>query len=133
MDGVTVRTVVNFVTVPPGKELDQEQVMALADQPLSAGMGEVVADAAAEAARQQAQDAARGAVRGLTRGLLGRRRQQEEEPQEEAQPELVQAILMRTTSTVEDLKVGPLGEEIFQAPSDYTQIDPPWTGMGGGV
>lgn len=127
MDGLAVKTVTSFVTVPPGMTLDKEQVLAMTNQPLSAGVGEAVADAAAE----EAKETARGAVRNLTRGVLGRRRQQEEEPKEEAQPEQAQFILMRVTSLVEDIKTGPLPDELFQPPADYQEKDPPWKGIDG--
>ena len=129
MDGLAVKTVTSFVTVPPGKEFDSDNVLAMTDQPLSAGVGEAVADAAAEGA----QEAARGAVRNLTRGILGRRGRQEEEPEEEAQPELVQVILMRTVSTVEDITTGPLPDELFLPTLGYQEKDPPWKGTGGGT
>jgi hypothetical protein len=127
MDGLAVKTVTSFVTVPPGMTLDKEQVLAMADQPLSEGVGEAVADAAAE----EAKEAASGAVRNLTRGILGRRRQQEEEPKEEAQPEPAQFILMRVTSLVEEIITGPLPDELFHPPADYQEKDPPWKGTDG--
>ena len=129
MDGLAVKTVTSFVTVPPGKEFDSDNVLAMTDQPLSAGVGEAVADAAAEGA----QEAARGAVRNLTRGILGRRGRQEEEPEEEAQPEPVQVILMRTVSTVGDITTGPLPDELFLPTLGYQETDPPWKGTGGGT
>jgi len=132
MDGVAVKTVVNFVMIPPEQELDREQVLAMASEPLSAGMGEVVADAAADAAKEEAADAARGALRGLSRGLLGRGRDEPEEKEEEAAPAPVQSILMRMTSSVEEIRTDPLSDDLFQPPAGYTEIAPPWQGMGGG-
>jgi len=129
MDGLAVKTVTSFVTVPPGKDFDSDNVLAMADQPLSEGVGEVVADAAAE----EAKEAARGAVRNLTRGILGRRGRQEEEPEEEAQPDPVQTILMRTTSTVEDITTGPLSDDLFKPRPNYREKDPPWKGTDGGT
>jgi hypothetical protein len=120
-----VKTVVNFVMVPPEQSLDREQVLAMADQPLSAGMGEVMADAA----KEEAADAARGALRGLSRGLLGRGDDEKEE--EETAPALVQSILMRMTSSVEEIQTDPLSDDLFQPPAGYTEIAPPWQGMGG--
>ena len=124
MEGMAVKTVTSFVSVAAGKEFDADQVLAMVDQPLSTGMGEV----AAGAAKEGAKEAARGAVRGLTRGLFGRKK---EEPKEEAPPEPAQTIIMRTTSLVQDIRTGPLPDDLFQPPADYQETDPPWKGAGG--
>lgn len=122
---MAVKTVTSFVTVPAGKDFDAEQVLAMAEEPLSTSMGEAAKGAAAEGAKE----AARGAVRGLTRGLFGRKK---EEPEEEAPPEPVQTIIMRTTSLVQDIRTGSLPDDLFRPPADYQETDPPWRGTGGG-
>ncbi|MCJ7629272.1 MAG: hypothetical protein MUO50_12910, partial [Longimicrobiales bacterium] len=130
MDGLAVKTVISFVVVPPEQELNKDEVLAMSDQPISEGVGGVLAGAASDAAKKEAADQARGAVRNLTRGLLGRRGNQEEEaPAAVEVPR--QAILMRMTSTVQDIKTGPLPAELFQPAPDYVQKDPPWKKAGG--
>lgn len=130
MDGLAVKTVTSFVVVPPEQELNKDEVLAMSDQPISEGVGGVLAGAASDAAKKEAADQARGAVRNLTRGLLGRRGNQEEEaPAAVEVPR--QAILMRMTSTVQDIKTGPLPAELFQPAPDYVQKDPPWKKAGG--
>ena len=130
MDGLAVRTVMLLRHGPTRDDTRPGPVLAMADQPLSEGVGTVVADAAAEAAKKEAAESARGAVRGLTRGLLGRRGQEEEEPKEEVVPAPVQFILMRVTSQVEDVKTGPLPEELFAPPARLPGRRPALEGKG---
>jgi hypothetical protein len=122
MDGMAVKTVTSFVTVPTGADFDPEQVMAMADQPLPVGEG------AAGVAAEGAREAARGALRGISRGILGRR---QEEPEEESQA--VQTILMRMTTAVENVQTGSISEDTFRPPATYVETDPPWKKTGQGT
>jgi hypothetical protein len=122
MEGMPVKTVASFVTVPYGMDLDWEAVLAATDQPLSEGMGGAMGEGAAEAAR--------GAMRNLTRGLLGRRGQQEEEPETEAEA-MTQVITMRTVTTIDDVRLGDIPPETFQPREGYEESPPRWMGAGG--
>lgn len=125
MGGTAVKTVSYFVMVAPGAEFDPDPVLAVADQPLSEGMGSAVAGAATEGAK----GALRGALSRRTGGLLGRRNQ---EPEPEAAGP-TQAIVMRVTSTVEDVSTGSLSEDLFKPPVGYTEQQPDWIKGGGEI
>jgi len=114
MDGIAVKTVSSFVMVPHGMEFDREAVLAGLDQPLASGGENLLGQAAAAGARD--------AMKSLG-GMLGRRRQQQPEPEEEATPR-VQTIIMRMTSTIEDVRTDALSDEIFRPPANYREIDP---------
>ena len=121
LEGMAVKTVSSFVMVPAGMELDRDAVLAAIDQPLGSGMGDLMGQAAGRGARD--------AVGRIAGGILGRRRQQQEEPQAEA---ATQTIMMRITSTVEDVQTGPVSDDLRRPPSDYEEKAPEWMGIGGG-
>ncbi len=125
LDGMQVKSVSSFVTVPAGMSLDRDAVLAATDQPLSESVGSAVSNAAAE----EAEKAARGAVRGLTRGLFGRGNK--EEPKEESEPVPAQFILMRITSYLDEFSTGLLPETLFITPDGYTEEVPEW--LRGGI
>ncbi|MFC1661275.1 hypothetical protein ACFL3S_07485 [Gemmatimonadota bacterium] len=119
LEGMPVKTVTSFVTVPVGMELDREAVLAATDEPLGEGMGAAVGEGAAEAAR--------GAMRNLTRGILGRRRQQEEEPEPETEAgPVAQVITMRTFTTIDDVRLGHIPPETFLPREGYVEQVPEW-------
>ncbi len=124
LDGMQVKSVSSFVTVPAGMPLDRDAVLAATDQTLSESVGSAVGNAAAK----EAEEAARGAVRGLTRGLLGRGKK--EEPKEEPAP--AQFILMRITSLLDGFSTDPLSDDLFTNPPEYTEEVPEWL-RGGGI
>ena len=112
LEGLALKTVSTFVTVPAGMEFDAEAILAGMDEPLASGEG---MDAGAAAA---------AAMKSLG-GMFGRRGQEEED---EEGPQ-VQSIMMRTISTIEDIRTSGIADDLFQIPEGYTKIDP---GMGGG-
>jgi len=115
IEGMPVKTVSAFVTVPNGMEFDVDAALASMDEPLSSGEGGM--DMAA---------AAQDAMRNLG-GMFGRRGQKEEE--EESGPE-VQTVTMRVTSTIEDIRTSGIGDELFQIPEGYRKVDPGIGGIG---
>jgi len=118
MDGIAVRTVTSFVMVPQGMEFDREAVIAGLDQPLSAGGGNLAAQAAGAAAAGAAREAL-----GRMSGMFGRRNRQQ--PQEEAEsPTATQTIIMRMSSAIEDVRTDTLSDDLFQPPADYRKIEP---------
>lgn len=117
MEGVPVRTVTQMVTVPAGMEFDADAVLAAEGQPLEAGEMPSGMDAAMEALGRRMG------------GVLGRRNQEREEPEAPTGP-TAQTITMRSVSTVEEIKTGPLPDDLFHPPADYTERQPEW--MRGG-
>lgn len=124
MDGVPVETIVLFVNVPFGAELDVEAVLAAADKPLSDGPG--MGGIAAEGARAAARDAMKNIS-----GLLGRKNKEQEEPGEEAGP-ATQTITMKSVSTIEGVTVGPVSQTLFKPTEGYVEKVPEWLRRGGG-
>jgi len=111
MEGLALKTVSAFVTVPEGMEFDRDAVLASLDEPLDTGGG---------------MDAAGGAAAAMKSlgGMFGRRGGEEEE---EAGPQ-VQTVTMRTISTIEDIRTSGIADDLFTIPEGYTKIDP---GIGG--
>lgn len=120
MEGMPVRTVTSFVTVPAGMEFDLEAVLAVADQPLEAGE--------AMSPTELAMEAARGAMGRRLGGLMGRNRE-EEEPEAPTGP-TSQTITMRSVTHIEEVRTETLSDDLFLPPPDYTEREPDW--MRGG-
>lgn len=128
LDGLPVETVTSFVMVPYGQDFQPEPVLASLDRPLSeVTMGGLMADAAKEGAK----DAAKDAVSSLTGGLFGRKKKEEEPPEEPQEPEPTQSIVMRVTTTIEDVRTGAIADDLFQPPVEYEEATP--EGLGGGI
>jgi hypothetical protein len=117
VEGVAVRTVTQFVSVPAGMEFDPDAVLTAEDQPLPTSEMPSVADAAKEAAG--------GALGRRLGGLLGRRNQEREEPETPTGP-TTQSITMRSISTIQEINTGSLPDDLFQPPPDYTERQPDW-------
>lgn len=107
LEGIGMKTIVSFVSVPFELELDVQTVLAQSDQELASGMGSLAAESAASAAR--------GAL-----GRLGSRfgRGRKEEPEE---PEPAQSIFMRTTTEIGEVDNGALDDSVFAPPEGYTE------------
>ena len=88
------------------------------DEPLEAGEGMSMQDAAMQAAR--------GAMGRRLGGLMGRNRQAEE-PEEPTGP-TAQSITMRTITLVEDIRTSALSDDLFTPPDGYTERRPDWMG-----
>lgn len=116
LEGMPVKTVSSFVTVPAGAELDLDAVLAGEGEPLEVEEGMSMQDLAREAAR--------GAMGRRLGGLLGQNREAEE-ADVPAGP-AVQTITMRTTTLIQDLETRALSEELFQPPAGYAERRPDW-------
>ncbi len=108
LEGIPVRTVTSFVTVPAGAALDVDEILAQSDKPLVSA-GDVAAAGAREAARQ------------AIGGILGRGRREEARPAEPAPP-TAPTVTMRVTQWVEGVRVGPIPEDRFQVPAGYREV-----------
>lgn len=115
MEGVPVRTVTHLVSVPAGMEFDAEAVLAAADEPLE--VDEMPSN----------PEAARGSMGRALGDLLGRQREGQRDPQGLARP-AVQAITMRSTLTIQEIRTDDLPDDLFRPPPNYTERRPPWMG-----
>ncbi|MGW8265680.1 MAG: hypothetical protein ACWGSQ_04880 [Longimicrobiales bacterium] len=117
LKGVPVRTVLHLVSVPAGMEFDAEAVLAAADEPLA--VDEMPSD----------PEAARESMERMLGGLLGRERGGRQDPQALAGP-AVQAITMRSTTTIQEIRTDALPDDLFRPPPNYAERRPDW--MRGG-
>lgn len=122
--GIPVKTVTSMVMVPTDQAFDAEAVVAASDEPLSAGAGGLLGQAAGAAASGAAREAM-----GRVSGMFGRRNREEKKPAEAAP---AQSIFMRITSLLEDVQTSGVPDSVFQPPADYTEGSPPWGGENDG-
>jgi hypothetical protein len=118
LEGTALRTTMHFVSVPPGVELDRDQVLADADKSLASGAGGAVAAGAADAAKK--------ALGGLA-GRFGRGKK--EEPKEEEAPAATQSVFLRAVTEIGDVKTGDLDAALFLVPDGYTERTVPTGGQ----
>lgn len=116
LEGVPVRTVMNWISLAPDVELD---AMAALEQDLGGGGGMDMGGSAAAAARS--------ALSGLFGG--GGDDEEEEEEPENAGP-AGQSVIMRAVTEIHDVEEGSVDPSIFQVPDGYTERAMP--GMPGG-
>ncbi len=117
LKGTALRTTMHFVSLPQGVKLDRNKVLAEADKSLATDL--------TDAAASGAKEAAKNALSGLA-GRFGRHKK--EEPKKEEAPTPTQAVFMRVTSEIGDVKTAPLDPSTFEVPAGYTEVQ---AGSGG--
>jgi hypothetical protein len=121
IDGTPLRSLTYQIMLPEGVEFDRDAVLAMADKPIpSFSLGAAMK----EGMKQSAKDALSGGLG----GLLGRKKEPPK-PAEETKP--AQAILMRITSTVENIGTAALADDLFKPNAGYKEVQPAWMKTGG--
>jgi hypothetical protein len=121
IDGTPLRSLTYQIMLPEGVEFDRDAVLAMADKPIpSFSLG--------AAMKQGVKEGVKNAISGGLGGLLGRKKE-EPKPAEQAEP--AQAILMRFTTTVEDVSTAALPESTFRPDASYKEVQPAWLKTGG--
>jgi len=121
IDGTPLRSLTYQIMLPDGVDFDKDAVLAMADEPIpSFSLG--------AAMKQGMKEGMKSAVSGRLGGLLGRKKEQ---PKPEEQAQAAQAILMRFTTTVEDVSTAVLPESTFKPDPGYKEVQPAWMKAGG--
>jgi hypothetical protein len=121
IDGTPLRSLTYQIMLPDDGELDRDALLAMADEPIpSFSLG--------AAMKQGVKESAKSALTGRLGGLLGRKKEAPK-PEEQARP--AQAILMRFTTTVEDVSTAALPLSTFKPDPGYKEVQPAWMKTGG--
>lgn len=122
IDGTPLRSLTYQIMLPADVDFDKEAVLAMADKPIpSFSLG--------AAMKQGMKEGVKNALSGGLGGLLGRKKAQPKPTEEQAAP--AQAILMRFTTTVDDVSTAALPASTFKPDPGYKEVQPAWMKTGG--